>query len=145
MQKIINLTFEDGLPRTTAQQKGEAIFYKNGKPYIHHYKKAKVQAFHTELAFRLKRYAPLQPAEGPVRLIVFIGFDVKEKQFWGKYKTSRPDGDNYVKELKDVMTELGFWKDDAQVVDERVVRTYSEQGSITIQVDDLKQPRRIKT
>jgi len=145
MQKVINLLFEEGLPRTTSQQKGEAIRYKkNGAPYIQHYRKAKVQALRTELSYRLNRYAPPIPSEDPIRLMVFIGFDVKEKQLWGKYKTTRPDGDNYVKELKDVMTDLGFWKDDAQVVDERIVRTYAEKGSITIQLETLRQPGRVK-
>lgn len=144
MQKVINLIFEEGLPRATAQQRGEAIRYKNGKAYIQHYRKANVQALRNELAFRLNRYAPPVPSEDPIRLIVFIGFDVKEKQLWGKYKTTRPDGDNYIKELKDVMTEIGFWRDDAQVVDERIVRTYAEKGSITIQVETLKQPGRLK-
>lgn len=145
MQKVINLFFEEGLPRATAQQKGEAVRYtRSGQAYIQHYKKEKVKALHNEFAYRLKRYAPPVPSEDPIRLIVFLGFDVKEKQLWGKYKTTRPDGDNYIKELKDVMTEIGFWKDDAQVVDERVVRTYAEKGSITIQVETLKQPGRVK-
>lgn len=145
MQKVINLFFEEGLPRATAQQKGEAVRYtRSGQAYIQHYKKEKVKALHNEFAYRLKRYAPPVPSEDPIRLIVFLGFDVKEKQLWGKYKTTRPDGDNYIKELKDVMTEIGFWKDDAQVVDERVVRTYAEKGSITIQVETLNQPGRIK-
>ena len=145
MQKVINLFFEEGLPRATAQQKGEAVRYtRSGQAYIQHYKKEKVKALHNEFAYRLKRYAPPVPSEDPIRIIVFLGFDVKEKQLWGKYKTTRPDGDNYIKELKDVMTEIGFWKDDAQVVDERVVRTYAEKGSITIQVETLNQPGRIK-
>lgn len=145
MQKVINLFFEEGLPRATAQQKGEAVRYtRSGQAYIQHYKKEKVKALHNEFAYRLKRYAPPVPSEDPIRLIVFLGFDVKEKQLWGKYKTTRPDGDNYIKELKDVMTEIGFWKDDAQVVDERIVRTYAEKGSITIQVETLNQPGRIK-
>ena len=145
MQKVINLIFEEGLPRATAQQKGEAVRYtRSGQAYIQHYKKEKVKALHNEFAYRLKRYAPPVPSEDPIRLIVFLGFDVKEKMLWGKYKTTRPDGDNYIKEIKDVMTEIGFWKDDAQVVDERIVRTYAEKGSITIQVETLKQPGRIK-
>lgn len=143
MQKVINLIFEEGLPRATSQQKGETIRRRaDGSQYIHHYRKAKVQALRTELAYRLNRYAPAVPTAEPVRLIVFIGFDVKDKKLWGHYKTTRPDGDNYVKEIKDVMTEIGFWIDDAQVVDERIVRSYSEKGFITIQFQTLQQPRR---
>ena len=145
MIKKFTLNFEEnGLPRTTSQQKGEAIRYKNGKPYIQHYKKNKVQALRTELIYRLKRYAPIRPTEAPVRLFVWVYFDVKDQALWGKYKTTRPDGDNYLKELKDAMTEVGFWIDDAQVVDERIVRTYAKEGGIVIQVEDLKQPRKVE-
>lgn len=131
------LHFESGLPRATAQQKGEAIRYKNGRPYIQHYKKDNVTALRTELKYKLARYAPPVPTDKPVRLFVWVCFDVKDRKAWGHYKTTRPDADNYVKELKDVMTEVGFWLDDAQVVDLRVVKTYAEKGSISIQVDTL--------
>lgn len=144
MTKKIILTFENGLPRTTAQQRGEKIRRKaNGQAYIQHYRKPKVQALRTMLGYQLKRYAPAKPSEAPIRLTVFVGFDVKNEKLWGQYKTTRPDGDNYIKEIKDVMTRLGFWLDDAQVVDERIVRHYSEKGTITIQIDDLKQPIKV--
>lgn len=131
------LHFEQGLPKGTAQQKGEAIRYKNGKPYIQHYKKEKVTALRTELLLKLRRYAPAVPTDKPVRLFVWFCFDIKDRKAWGHYKTTRPDADNYIKELKDTMTEAGFWLDDAQVVDLRVVKTYAEKASITIQLEDL--------
>jgi Holliday junction resolvase RusA-like endonuclease len=144
MTKKMLLTFENGLPRTTSQQKGDAIRTNAlGQKYIHHYRKAKVQNFRTMVGYQLKRYAPAKPSEAPIRLTVFVGFDVKNAKLWGQYKTTRPDGDNYIKEIKDVMTRLGFWLDDAQVVDERIVRHYSEKGTITIQIDDLKQPIKV--
>ena len=35
------------------------------------------------------------------------------------------------------MTELGFWKDDAQVVDLHVIKRYSEKATIYIQLEEL--------
>jgi len=146
MTKTFILEFENGLPRTTAQQKGEAIRYnKEGRAYIQHYRKAKVQALRSELIYRMKRYAPARPSAEPIRLSVLICFDIKDKKLWGKYKTTRPDGDNYIKELKDAMKECGFYIDDAQVCDERIVRTYAERGSIRVQMEDLHQPGRVIT
>lgn len=143
MSKNFILHFEQGMPKGTAQQKGVAIRYKNGEPYIQHYKKDKVAALREEFMYRLNRYAPRVPYAGPVRLSVLLCFDVKDKKLWGKYKTTRPDGDNYIKELKDAMTECGFWGDDSQVADERVVRVYSEKAAIRIQVEELRQPGRL--
>ena len=145
MTKSFILHFEEGLPRTTAQQKGEVILYKNGRPFIHHYRKDKVENARTELIYKMKRYAPSVPSKEAIRLNVLVCFDVKDHKLWGKYKTTRPDGDNYLKAIKDAMTDCGFWEDDAQVADERIVRTYAECGSIRVQIEDLKTPGRLKT
>ena len=146
MIKSFVLHYEEGLPRTTAQQKGERIAYgRNGAAYIQHYRKAKVEALRQGLIYRLNRYAPKTPLEGPIRLTAIIYFDIKDRKLWGKYKTTRPDGDNYLKAIKDAMTEAGFWIDDAQVCDERAVRIYAERGSIQIQVETLNEPGRLKT
>lgn len=143
MKNEIYLQFEEGLPRSTAQLKGETIRYKkvNGKiiPYIEHYRKPEVQRLRNILTYKLKRYRPEQPSEKPIRLMVILYFDVKSpKKLWGTYKTTKPDCDNYVKEIKDVMTLLKFWKDDNQVVDLRVVKYFAEKGTIFIRMEELE-------
>ena len=139
MKKTFYLNFENGLPKGTAQQKGEAIRYKNGAPYIQHYKKEKVSAMRQEFVLRLKRHAPKNPAAGPVRLCVCFCFDVKDRKLWGKYKTTRPDADGYVKEFLDAMTDCGgFWKDDSQVARLEVSKIYGEKGAVAVEVEDLE-------
>lgn len=142
MKNEFYLHFENGMPKATAQQKGERIGWKRigGKlvPYIDHYRKANVQVARSQFILKMKPYRPKQPSERPIKLLVCLYFDVKQpKKLWGKYKTTRPDCDNYVKEIKDVMTELGFWKDDAQVVDLHVIKRYSEKATIYIQLEEL--------
>lgn len=141
MTNEIFLHFESGMPTGTAQEKGECIRYRivDGRrvPYIHHFKKPEVEAMRRIFELSLKKHRPKKPAEGPVRLKVILYFDVKERKLWGKYKTKRPDCDNYVKELKDAMTSVGFWNDDAQVVDLRVVKYYAEKATIFIQWEEL--------
>ena len=63
---------------------------------------------------------------------------------WGKYKPTRPDTDNYIKEFKDVMTSLDFWNDDSQVVDERVIKTYAEKASITVWWEELDETAELR-
>lgn len=143
MKTEFYLHFPEGLPRTTAQMKGEAIRYKkiDGKvlPYIDHYRKPKVQALRNELTLKMKRYRPEQTSEKPIRLTVILYFDIKApKKLWGTYKTTKPDCDNYVKEIKDIMTLLKFWKDDNQVVDLRVVKYFAEKGTIFIRMEELE-------
>lgn len=142
MKNEFYLHFENGIPKGTAQQHGERIAYKRigGRlvPFIEHYRKANVQLARNMFTVKMKPYRPKQPSERPIKLLVCLYFDVKQpKKLWGKYKTTRPDCDNYVKEIKDVMTELGFWKDDAQVVDLHVIKRYSEKATIYIQLEEL--------
>lgn len=138
------LHFEDGMPSGTAQMKGERISYKfdpktkKSVPYIDHYRRPEVQATRNQLTLMMKKYRPKQPSDRPIRLVVCLYFNIsKPKKLWGKYKTTRPDCDNYVKEIKDVMTDLKFWNDDAQVVDLRVIKRYSEKATIYISMEEL--------
>ena len=141
MKHEFYLHFDQGLPRTTAQEKGENIKYKRvGSkmvPYIVHFRKPEVQALRTILGYKIKPFRPKNTTILPIKLEVYIYFDVKESAKWGKYKTTKPDCDNYVKELKDVMTDLGFWVDDAQVVDLHVVKYYAEKATIFIRWEEL--------
>ena len=55
---------------------------------------------------------------GPVTLTAAWHFPIPDGHRDGEPKTTKPDTDNMQKLLKDVMTEAGFWKDDAQVFSE---------------------------
>lgn len=137
------LNFENGMPKATAQEKGETVKYKRDKtgrlvPYIKHYKRANVKTASTLFAYQLKKHAPKEPIEGPVKLTMFFYFDIKSpKKLWGTYKTTRPDVENFYKEIADVMTSCGYWRDDNQVVDLHLVKRYAEKATIYIKLEEL--------
>lgn len=143
MKNNIFLNFENGMPKGTSQEKGECIKYKISEgrrvPYIHHFKEKHVEGMRAEFELKLKRHKPKKPVQGPVRLSLSLFFDVKRpKKLWGTYKTTRPDLDNYAKELIDAMTAVGFWIDDAQVSELKVSKRYAEKASIVIQWEELE-------
>jgi len=127
-------------PTATAQQKGECI--RGG--YIHHYKKHKVAAAEAILRDALLPYVPEEPIEGkPIRLYVGWLFPYpksakKHKPGYGRWKITRPDTDNLNKMLKDVMTDMGFWKDDALICSEMVEKSYEEEPGIYITIDTME-------
>jgi Holliday junction resolvase RusA-like endonuclease len=84
----------------------------NGKPVFN--EPDKLKAARAKLQAHLGQYVPEQKFTGPVRLMTWWCFPVTGKHKNGEYRTSKPDTDNLVKLLKDVMTELHFWKDDAR-------------------------------
>ena len=139
------ISFENGLSRSTSQQKGEAIKYKwdpklkQRVPYIDHYRKSNVQSLRNQLTLKMKKYRPEQPSDKPIRLTMIFYFDIKSpKKLWGKYKTTRPDVENFYKECADVMTECGFWLDDSQIVDLRLMKYYAEKATIYIKMEELE-------
>lgn len=124
-----------GSPSTrTAQQKGERIV--NGR-YIHHFEKKEVTRAKAQLADALLNHVPEEPYDCPIYLRVLWLFAKKSlpKKRELTFKTERPDTDNLVKMLKDVMTDVGFWTDDSKVVKEDLMKGYSnEMPGLFIQI-----------
>lgn len=134
MRNQFFLHFET-MPKGTAQQKGVSIVH--GKP--HFYEKANVRTARDEFTRALTPYKPKKPAELPIKLSVWFYFDVKDRKKWGTLKPTKPDTDNIQKLLKDCMTSVGFWKDDAQVVVEHIEKYYAEKASIAILYEEVKE------
>ena len=118
------------MPKGTAQQKG--YNRKTGQ----YFKKAKLASAEYEFKVALIPYKPTTPSDKPIVLKIWFAFDTKDKKKWGQPKPTRPDTDNYLKLFKDCMTEMGFWLDDSQVWDERVVKTYSEKATIMVSYEE---------
>ena len=74
---------------------------------------------------------------GPCRLIVKWLFPVTGKHKDGEWKVTKPDTDNLQKALKDGMTALGYWKDDALVCSEIVEKFWAEIPGIYISIQTI--------
>lgn len=120
-------------PSITAQQKGVKVI--KGKPMF--FEKPAVRDARQKLAAHLSKHIPKSPAKGAVRLITKWLIPRTDKHFDGEWKTSRPDIDNLQKLLKDVMTDLSFWKDDSQVASEIAEKFWSDTSGIYIEVHNL--------
>ena len=79
------------------------------------YEPSQVKAARAELTQKLMLHKPDAPYQGPIAMSVVWYYPTRTKQKDGQLKTTRPDVDNSVKLMLDVMTKLGFWGDDAQV------------------------------
>lgn len=119
------------IPSTTAQQKGYNRY--TGQFYT----KGKVQEVKDLYTLLLRTHRPEQPLAGALRLIVKFYYPVKRPHKDGEPKTTRPDTDNMIKLLKDVATACGYWTDDAQIADERVVKAYSDPSGIWFEVEQI--------
>ena len=109
-------------PTVTAQEHKVRVV--RGKPMF--YDTAKLKAARSVFESLLRKHRPETPIEGPVALIVDWHFATKSHKE-GTYRVTRPDTDNLQKLLKDCMTHVGFWNDDAQVCREEVTKRWSRQ------------------
>lgn len=120
------------VPTATHQEKQVRVV--NGKPVF--YEPAEVKAARQKLTAYLGQHVPEQPFCCGVRLMVKWCFP-KGRHKNGTYKTTKPDTDNLQKMLKDVMTKLRFWEDDAQVASEIVEKFWSDIPGIYIRIEEL--------
>lgn len=121
-------------PTVTHQQK--KVHVVNGKPV--HYEPARLAAARSKLTAALGKHAPVRRLQGPVRLMVKWCFPIKGKRTDGSWKITKPDTDNLQKLLKDCMTDVGFWKDDAQVCSEIIEKFWATIPGIFISVEELE-------
>lgn len=81
-------------------------------------------------------HRPSSPIMGPVQLTTKWCYPPGVHNA-PSYKTTKPDTDNMIKLLKDCMTKLGFWKDDAQVASEITEKFWATPTGIYIKVELL--------
>lgn len=120
-------------PTITHQEK--QVHVVNGKPVF--YDPADLKATRQKLEAYLGKYVPEDPYHKGVRLITKWCFPSGGRHGNGEYRTTKPDTDNLQKLLKDCMTRVGFWEDDALVASEIVEKFWSEIPGIYIRIEEL--------
>lgn len=122
-------------PKITSQMKGIS----NGRVFT---KPAVLQA-KAKLKAHLAKHRPDTPMLGAISFRAYWVFPwLKKDAKISKTRdiiphTSKPDCDNINKALADCMTELGFWKDDSQVVDLHVQKHRGSKPGIMIIINRI--------
>lgn len=118
-------------PTVTHQEKKIRVV--NGKPIV--YEPDELKAARAKLTAHLARHKPEEKMRGPIELQVTWCFQGKTDL--AEWKTTKPDTDNLQKLLKDCMTHVGFWNDDAQVCSEYVRKIMNPVPGIHVKIDSL--------
>lgn len=121
-------------PTATAQEHQVRVI--NGRPMF--YDPPKLKLAKRQLTFALRFFKPSDPFQGPVELHTLWKFPKGKSHKHNQWRITRPDTDNLQKMLKDCMTAVGFWKDDAQVVRELSEKKWSDEPcGIEIEINEL--------
>lgn len=119
-------------PTVTAQEHKVTVI--NGKPVF--YDPPEVKAAKEKLISHLYKHRVMGPYREGVRLITKWCFP-RGRHKDGSYRTTKPDTDNLQKLLKDCMTLVGFWTDDALVASEVAEKFWAEVPGIYIRIEEL--------
>ena len=120
-------------PTATAQERKVKVI--NGKPIF--YDPPAVKLAKELLSACLAQHRPTQPMTGGLSLRVLWLFP-RGAHPHGAWRTTKPDTDNLQKMLKDCMTRVGFWEDDAQVAREIIEKRWSDEPcGIYIEIEPL--------
>ena len=120
-------------PTVTHQEKDIAV--RKGKPIV--YEPPELADARAKLIAHLATFVPIKPYTQGVRLTVKWLFPITGKHQHGEYKLTKPDTDNLNKLLKDCMTKLRFWTDDALVASEIIEKFYGRIPGIFISIEEL--------
>jgi Holliday junction resolvase RusA-like endonuclease len=138
-----------GKPGHKGRHRARIVFPKAGKPFIHMYADPATEAYEKVLAEAAALFMRGRaPTENPVALLVHAYLRIPES--WSRrdreaalagaiLPTSRPDGDNYLKAAQDALNE-SVWRDDSLVVDARIIKRYSDQPALRIEVREFIRP-----
>lgn len=120
-------------PTITHQQK--QVNVKNGKPIF--YEPQELKSARAKLQAHLAPHVPDEKYTAAVHLIVKWCFPITGAHHDGQWKHTKPDTDNLQKLLKDVMTDLKFWTDDALVASEVVQKFWAAKPGLYIAIEEL--------
>jgi Holliday junction resolvase RusA-like endonuclease len=105
------------------------------------YDPPELKAAKAKLEAHLAGHVPEKRYTGPIALSVMWCFDSHGRHPDGEWKTTRPDTDNLQKALKDIMTKLGFWTDDALVVREVIEKRWANVPGLLIRIEAVGDER----
>lgn len=125
--------FVPGIPKAQPRPRAFAKQVAPGKWAARAYDSGTAEGWKSSIATEAKSLIPESPLDGAIALRVTFYMPRPHSHYKRKgtlrdtaphFHTSRPDADNLGKAVKDCLTGLGFWKDDAQICDEQFVKQY---------------------
>jgi Holliday junction resolvase RusA-like endonuclease len=122
-------------PTTTHQEKQVAIV--KGKPVF--YEPDDLKAARAKLEAHLAKHIPAKKYTGALQVVVkwLFPFSEGSKHYDGEWKITKPDTHNLNKLPFDIMTDLGYWKDDAIVASEIIQKFWAKTPGIYIKIEEL--------
>ncbi|WP_316607807.1 RusA family crossover junction endodeoxyribonuclease [uncultured Ruminococcus sp.] len=123
------------IPPSHTYQQGSRTAVRKGK--VIRYQDEQLRDVKAKFTAYLGKHIPERQMVGAIRLVTKWCYPIIGNHRNGEYKTSKPDTENSLKLFKDVMTELNYWIDDAQVASEITEKFWADIPGIFVSVEEL--------
>lgn len=124
----------EGEPKAQPRPRAFTRKFSNGIVAARMYDAGTAEGWKGLIALAARPHKPAEPLEGPLRVDVDFFFP-RPKRLMRRADpdgpiphTAKPDRDNCEKALTDALTQLGFWRDDAQVCAGEVRKFYTSKA-----------------
>lgn len=127
-------------PKGTHQSALRILKNKSGKQFVGKMSSSEGKKIQEMLIALLMPHKPTAPLTGPLQAQIAYAYpwrksEPKKNRATGwKWKDTKPDADNLPKTLKDCMTRLGFWEDDAQVTQFLFEKAWADKPGIRVKI-----------
>lgn len=132
-------------PKATHQAGLRILRRRDGTQFVGKFAGSRAKQAQNEMTVLLLPHRPTWPLEGPLKMAVTWIYPWRKSETEKNKKQlilacdTRPDIDNLFKMLGDVMTRLGFYRDDAQITELVFCKYWSQKPGILIQIKEMEQ------
>jgi len=115
-----------------------------GRRYIASYTPAKVKANSQTIASLVAQHRPRDPLSGPLRATYVLTYpwrsstSQRARKAGPMPKDTKPDCDNLGKNLSDTLQRSGFFANDSQIADLRIVKQWGDQAGVTVRLEGIQ-------
>jgi len=133
-------------PKSTAQAGHIIMRRKDGTPFVGKTSGGASARAQRDLMLLFSEHRPPRALEGPVGMdVVFVWpwrkSEPKKNRLDGwRYNDKRPDVDNIIKTLLDIVTRLGWWSDDGRVASLTIQKKWGDSPGIYVEIWEMAQP-----
>lgn len=130
------------IPTATFQAKGMGV-NRRGKPFLYSKPGAKKIKDVFTFGFKkyLSRYLPITPYDCAIKLDVEIIYEANKTHKIGEYKITKPDRDNLLKTMQDVLEKIGMVKNDSRICDGNLKKVYGAKEGVFISMTTMEKEK----
>ena len=125
-------------PNVTHNDLKAYVTYVSSKPVAKIRKSDRLKAEEDRLRPYVAKIRPPKPLSGALRVTWKLAWPTDGKHNQGDAKTTRPDADNVVKTLNDLLETCRVIVNDAMICDLRVMKMYGNVPGIWVRIEEME-------